>query len=76
MRKLVICTSLFQSYRRYIMYTRITNFGGRQYLQMVESFRNDSGKVRTRVIVNFGRLDQITPEKIDLSEALNLKTPN
>lgn len=47
------------------MYTRITKSGGRQYLQLVESFRNDSGKVRTRVIANFGRLDQITPEKID-----------
>ena len=47
------------------MYTRITKSGGRQYLQLVESFRNDSGKVRTRVIANLGRLDQITPEKID-----------
>jgi transposase len=60
-----IDTSSFQSYRRHIMYTRITKSGGRQYLQLVESFRNDSGKVRTRVIANFGRLDQITPEKID-----------
>src|SRR5690554_5880400 len=60
-----IDTSSFQSYRRHITYTRITKSGGRQYLQLVESFRNDSGKVRTRVIANFGRLDQITPEKID-----------
>ena len=42
------------------MYTRITKSGGRQYLQLVEYFRNDSGKVRTWVIANFGRLDQIT----------------
>jgi transposase len=47
------------------MYTRITKSGGRQYLQLVESFRNDSGKVRTRVVANLGRLDQITPERID-----------
>ncbi len=47
------------------MYTRITKSDGRQYLQLVESFSNDSGKVRTRVIANLGRLDQITPEKID-----------
>src|SRR6056297_164352 len=47
------------------MYTRITKSGGRQYRQLVESFRNDSGKVRTRVVANLGRLDQITPERID-----------
>ncbi len=47
------------------MYTRITKSGGRQYLQLVESFRNESGKVRTRVVANLGRLDQITPERLD-----------
>lgn len=47
------------------MYTRITRTGGRQYLQLVEPFRNDSGKVRTRVVANLGRLDQITPEQLD-----------
>jgi hypothetical protein len=47
------------------MYTRITKTGGRQYLQLVESFRNDNGKVRTRVVANLGRLDQITPEQLD-----------
>jgi hypothetical protein len=47
------------------MYTRITKTGGRQYLQLVESFRNDAGKVRTRVVANLGRLDQLTPERLD-----------
>ncbi len=47
------------------MYARISRSGGRQYLQLVESFRNDSGKVRTRVVANLGRLDQITPEQLD-----------
>ena len=47
------------------MYTRISRTGGRQYLQLVESFRNDSGKVRTRVVANLGRLDQITPAQLD-----------
>lgn len=47
------------------MYTRITKTGERQYLQLVESFRNDSGQVRTRVVANLGRLDQITPEQLD-----------
>ena len=44
------------------MFTRITKAGGHQYLQLVESFRNDSGKVRTRVVANLGRLDQIAPK--------------
>lgn len=30
-------------------------------MQLVESFRNDAGKVRTRVVANLGRLDQLTP---------------
>ena len=54
------------------MYTRISKTGGRQYLQLVESFRNDSGKVRTRVVANLGRLDQITPTQLDpLIKGLN-----
>ena len=47
------------------MYTRITKTGGRQYLQLVESFRNDRGQVRVRVIANLGRLDRLSPEKLD-----------
>ena len=47
------------------MYTRITKTGGRQYLQLVEAFRNDCGKARTRVEANLGRLDQITPDRLD-----------
>ena len=54
------------------MYTRITEAGGRQYLQLVECFRNDCGKARTRVVVNLGRLDQITPDRLDpLNNGLN-----
>ena len=47
------------------MFTRITKAGGHQYLQLVESFRNDSGKVRTRVVANLGHLDQIAPKQLD-----------
>ena len=47
------------------MYTRITKTGGRQYPQLVESFRNDCGKARTRVVATLGRLDQITPDRLD-----------
>ena len=41
------------------MYTRITKSGGSQYLQLVKSYRNDSGKVCMRVVANLGRLDRI-----------------
>ncbi|MEP2984088.1 MAG: IS1634 family transposase [Sulfitobacter sp.] len=47
------------------MYTRITKTGDRQYLQLVESFRNERGQVRVRVIANLGRLDKLTPQKLD-----------
>lgn len=47
------------------MYTRITKTGDRQYLQLVESFRNERGQVRVRVIANLGRLDKLSPEKLD-----------
>jgi transposase len=47
------------------MYTRITKTGSRQYLQLVESFRNDRGQVRVRVLANLGRLDRLSPEKLD-----------
>ena len=40
------------------MYTRITRSGGRSYLQLVESFRTDTGAVRQRIVANLGRLDK------------------
>jgi hypothetical protein len=47
------------------MYTRITRSGGRSYLQLVESYRIDSGAVRQKVIANLGRLDQLVPKDLD-----------
>ena len=47
------------------MYTRISKTGDRQYLQLVESFRNDRGQVRVRVVANLGRLDKLTAENLD-----------
>ena len=47
------------------MYTRLTSSGGRTYLQIVESFRNDTGKVRQRVVANLGRLDQLQDKDLD-----------
>ncbi len=47
------------------MYTKVTNSGGRRYLQLVEGYRTDEGKVRHKVIANLGRIDDLTPEKLD-----------
>lgn len=47
------------------MYTKITRSGGRQYLQLVEGYRNEQGKVRHRVVANLGRLEDLTPAKLD-----------
>ncbi len=47
------------------MYTRLTKTGDRQYLQLVEAYRNDRGQSRVRVIANLGRLDKLSPKKLD-----------
>jgi hypothetical protein len=47
------------------MYTKITQSGGRRYLQLVEGYRTEDGKVRHRVVANLGRLDQLSDEKLD-----------
>jgi hypothetical protein len=50
------------------MYTRLTHSGGRTYLQIVESFRQE-GSVRQRVVANLGRLDQL--QDTDLGPLIN-----
>jgi len=47
------------------MYTKITQSGGRRYLQLVEGFRDNVGKARHRVVANLGRIDDLTPQKLD-----------
>lgn len=47
------------------MYTRITKARERQYLQIVESYRNDDGQPRVRVIASLGRMDRITDNELD-----------
>ena len=47
------------------MFTRITRSGGREYLQLVESYRNDAGAPRQRVIATLGRLDKLHAEALD-----------
>ena len=47
------------------MYTRITQSGGRRYLQLVESYRTEKGAVRQHVVANLGRLDKLEPKHLD-----------
>jgi len=47
------------------MYTRVTTSGGRRYLQLVESYRSDTGAVRQRVIASLGRLDRLEAKHLD-----------
>ena len=42
------------------MFLKITCSGPRQYLQLVEAFRDEAGKARHRTLVTLGRLDQLT----------------
>ena len=41
------------------MFLKLTRSGPRQYLQLVEAFRDDAGKAKHRTLVTLGRLDQI-----------------
>lgn len=47
------------------MYTRITKSGSRRYLQLVEGFRDDRGKVKQRVVASLGRIDQLEADALD-----------
>ncbi len=44
-----------------------------QYLQLCESFRNEKGEPRTRVVANFGRVDKLDAKKIDQTITALLK---
>lgn len=41
------------------MYVKVTRSGPRRYVQLVESFRDEQGKVKQRTIATLGRLDQM-----------------
>jgi transposase len=41
------------------MHIRVTSSGGRSYVQLAESYRNEDGKPRSRVVATLGRLDQL-----------------
>jgi transposase len=41
------------------MYIKVTRSGSRRYVQLLESFRDESGRVKKRTIANLGRLDEL-----------------
>ena len=47
------------------MFVRINESGRRRYLQVVESYRNEAGKPRHRVVANLGRLDDKDGSQLD-----------
>lgn len=41
------------------MFIKITTSGGRRYIQLVESYRDESGRVKKRTVATLGRADQV-----------------
>lgn len=56
------------------MFTRISRSGGRSYLQLVESFR-ENGKVKQRMVASLGRLDEVKVKALisDLERSIGIK---
>lgn len=44
------------------MFVKVTTSGSRRYVQLVESFRDDHGRVKKRTVATLGRLDQLSGE--------------
>jgi len=50
------------------MYAKITSSGGRRYLQLVEGYRTDNGKVRQRTIGTVGRIEDLQDGALVLAQ--------
>jgi hypothetical protein len=44
------------------MYVKVTTSGPRRYSQLIESFRDDDGRVKKRTVATLGRTDQLSGE--------------
>ena len=44
------------------MFVKVTTSGPRRYVQLVESYRDETGRVKKRTVATLGRLDQLTGE--------------
>ena len=52
------------------MYVKITTSGPRRYVQLLESFRDEHGRVKKRTVATLGRIDQLGPELDSVIEGL------
>ena len=66
------------------MFVKVTTSGPRRYVQLVESFRDETGRVKKRTVATLGRLDQLGGEldsvidglmKVSGREPLQTKEP-
>ena len=44
------------------MFIKVTTSGPRRYVQIVESYRDEAGRVSKRTVATLGRVDQISGE--------------
>ena len=51
------------------MYVRVSKSGNRSYLQIVEGYRDEAGRVKQKIIANLGRLEKMGEK--DLSALIN-----
>jgi len=52
------------------MFVKVTTSGPRRYVQLVESYRDEAGRVKKRTVATLGRLDQLTSELDSVIEGL------
>lgn len=53
------------------MYVKITKSGPRKYVQLVEAYRDENGKVKQKTIATLGRLDKMGEELKAVADGLN-----
>ena len=53
------------------MFVKVTQSGPRSYVQLVESFRDDAGRVKKRTVATLGRVDQIAGELHSVIDGLS-----
>lgn len=53
------------------MFIKVTKSGPRQYLQLVEAYRDDNGRPKQRTIATLGRLDQLGSSIRSIHEGLS-----
>ena len=66
-----ILTKLF--YKRYSngMFIKVTKSGPRRYVQLVEAYRDDTGRPKQRTVATLGRLDQLGDSIKSMHEGLS-----